>query len=104
MHPDGSDLHVPIDLLKSSPFNDFLIPGIVLFIFNGVGSFLALLAVLLNLKKNYLFVIVQGIVLCGWIVIQIILIKQFMILHYIMFCTGLLLIAVGILLFKLRIK
>lgn len=95
LHPDGSGLQMPLEILKLSPFSDFLIPGIVLFIVNGVGSFFALFTVLFNKKKNYLFVMAQGVVLCGWIVIQIIMIKQLLTLHYVMFTTGVLLIITG---------
>ncbi|MBL7895925.1 MAG: hypothetical protein JNK50_11585 [Bacteroidia bacterium] len=95
LHPDGSGLQMPFDILKSSPFSDFLIPGIVLFIVNGLGSFFALFTILFNQKKNYLFVIAEGVVLCGWIVIQIVMIKQLLTLHYVMFTTGVLLIITG---------
>jgi hypothetical protein len=33
--PDGR-LMMPLDVLKGSPFNDFLIPGIILFVFVGI--------------------------------------------------------------------
>ncbi|HRD38153.1 MAG TPA: hypothetical protein PLC65_05940 [Bacteroidia bacterium] len=102
LHPDGSGLQMPLDILKSSPFSDFLIPGIVLFIVNGLGSFFALFTILFNQKKNYLFVIAEGVVLCGWIVIQIIMIKQLLTLHYVMFTTGVMLIVIGYLIKRLN--
>lgn len=102
LHPDGSGLQMPLDILKSSPFSDFLIPGIILFIVNGLGSFFALFAVLFNQKKNYLFVMAEGVVLCGWIVIQIIMIKQLLTLHYVMFTTGVLLIVTGYLIKRIN--
>ncbi len=43
--PDGSGLGMSLNLLSGSPFNDFFIPGLCLFIVNGIfnlaGSILA---------------------------------------------------------------
>jgi hypothetical protein len=41
LSPDGSLLGMSMDLLAGSPFGNYLIPGIVLFIFIGVFSVLA---------------------------------------------------------------
>jgi hypothetical protein len=37
---DGSNLSMSVELLKESPFEDFLIPGIALLSINGLGSIL----------------------------------------------------------------
>ena len=42
--PSGAWLHIPLSVLQYSPFSDFLIPGLILGLVFGVGSFLALLA------------------------------------------------------------
>ena len=34
--PDGSAVGLNVEMLANSPFSDFLIPGIALFIFNGI--------------------------------------------------------------------
>lgn len=34
--PDGSLMGMPVSLLENSPFSDFLIPGLILFIINGL--------------------------------------------------------------------
>ena len=34
--PDGHLMQMPVTFLKGSPFNDFLIPGIILFVFVGI--------------------------------------------------------------------
>jgi len=39
--PTGDKMHIPLELLKSSPFTDYLIPGLVLLIINGTGNVLA---------------------------------------------------------------
>ena len=34
--PNGSLIHMPLSMIKGSPFHDFLIPGIILFLILGV--------------------------------------------------------------------
>jgi hypothetical protein len=91
-HPDGSSIGMPLYLLQYFPFKDFFIPGIILFITNGLGSMLALLSVLFKMKKSYLSVMAEGALLTGWIIIQVILIRSIGTLHYVFGGIGLLLI------------
>ena len=42
--PTGAMIGMPISLLEFSPFQDFLIPGLILGIVFGIGSFAAILA------------------------------------------------------------
>jgi hypothetical protein len=46
--PSGESLHIPLSVLRSSPFSDFLIPGLILGIVFGVGSFLVAQALLMR--------------------------------------------------------
>jgi hypothetical protein len=39
--PSGTKMNVPLELLKNSPFTNYLIPGLVLLIVIGVGHILA---------------------------------------------------------------
>ena len=100
MHPDGSSLGLTLDWLKHSPFEDYLIPGIVLFICNGLFSILVLVSLLLRFRYYQWLIIVQGAILTGWINIQMYLIKTIYFLHVIMGCTGIALMILGILLLK----
>jgi hypothetical protein len=43
-NPTGGLIGMPISLLRFSPFQDFLIPGLILGIVFGIGSFAAILA------------------------------------------------------------
>jgi hypothetical protein len=43
-NPTGGLIGMPISLLRFSPFHDFLIPGLILGIVFGIGSFAAILA------------------------------------------------------------
>jgi hypothetical protein len=43
-NPSGGLIGMPVSLLRFSPFDDFLIPGLILGIVFGLGSFAAILA------------------------------------------------------------
>lgn len=95
--PDGSLLQMSPDLLEGSPFDSFFIPGLILFIFNGLFSLVTLLLTELKHRLHPWFIIAQGAILMGWIIIQLILIKTFyppMHITFILF--GTLLILLGI--------
>ena len=95
LHPDGSIIDLSPEWLKHTPFSDYLIPGIVLFIANGLSSMFVLATLLLNHRNYHRFVLAQGIILVGWIVIQILLIQTIYFLHGILGAVGLALIILG---------
>jgi len=71
IYPTGEQIGIPLELLAESPFDNYVIPGILLFLFNGVGNITGLI---LSFKKNIyagLAGILLGIILIGWIIIQI---------------------------------
>jgi hypothetical protein len=75
--PTGQLIELPISFLDNTPFQNYFIPGVILFIFNGLMSLV--IAVLAFLKFKYyphLFV-VQGVILSVWLSVQIILIQTF---------------------------
>lgn len=94
-HPDGSRLSWTVDMLKHTPFNDFLIPGIILLAANGIFSFVVLGMMIFGLKRYSTFIMLQGFILSGWILIQVIMLQQILSLHLIMGGAGLLLIVCG---------
>jgi len=95
MYPDGSGINLSTDLLEHSIFNSFLIPGVVLFLVNGLLSFFIFGAVLFNHKKLWRLVTFQGIVLIGWLIIQILMIHRIYYLHLVMCVVGACLIFQG---------
>jgi len=101
--PSGESMQMPLDLLKHSPFNNFLIPGIILLTFNGLLSFLiAFFAVRRNRFYPQL-TILQGIILVGWLSVQIVMIRDFYApLHAPYFMVGLGMIVVGSFLMKTK--
>ena len=66
--PDGRLLGVPLSMLAGTPFDSFLLPGIVLFSCIGV---VPLTAALLTLRRSALAPLASvavGVLLMGWIV------------------------------------
>ncbi len=94
-YPDGSDLQMPIEWLERTPFSDFLIPGIILFIANGLCSIFVFAMLLFNHKKASWLVMAQGVILMGWIVVQILLVQKYHPLQLILGVAGIGLIAAG---------
>lgn len=94
-HPDGSSIQLSLDWLKHTPFQDYFIPGIVLFVANGLLSIFVFALILLKNKNYPLLIIAQGLILLGWIVIQILMVRTVYFLHIVMGTTGILLILIG---------
>jgi hypothetical protein len=97
-------LGIPVSALKNSPFNDFLIPGLILFIVIGLGNVMS--AFLFHFKLN-----LQGYIssvfswaLVIWIIVQCIMLGGVNILHIIYFVIGLIQAALSMmLLFEQRL-
>lgn len=79
---------ISADVLKNSPFSNFLIPGIILLLVIGFGNIFA--AAVLYFKYEYSLYIshFMGLALVGWIVVQCIMMKTINILHTIYFFIG----------------
>lgn len=91
-NPDGGVMNLPLSLLDGTPFKDFLIPGILLStIVGGVN----LLAVFYNIQRHvnrYNWAMAGGIMISGWIVVQMILIQAAHWLHFLYLGIGILII------------
>jgi hypothetical protein len=95
VHPDGSGIGMHTNVLAHSPFSDFLIPGIVLLLCNGVFGAVASYHVWKNSPKAALWVMAQGVILLGWIIIQIFMLQFLFVLHVVMGSAGVLLVLMG---------
>lgn len=86
----NAPLGAPVDMLKNSPFDNFLIPGIILFTIIGLGNIIS--ALVINSKSRYKGYIssVFGWALVIWIVVQCIMINSVVFLHILFFSIGLL--------------
>lgn len=82
-------LGITVEALKYSPFNNYLIPGIILFAVIGLGNILS--ALMLRFKSRF-----QGYIssvfswaLVIWIVVQCIMLNTVVFLHVLYFIIGL---------------
>lgn len=103
--PDGSLLGMAPDWLEGSPFSNYVIPGLILFTFNGVLPLLAAYGLVrtpnwrwpdaLNIYHNrhwcWTYTLYSGIVVITWITIQLVLTRYFW-LQPVMIFTGLFII------------
>jgi hypothetical protein len=90
--PDGRILQLTPDLLKGSPFKTFLIPGILLAVVVGGTNLAAVFFNLLRHRLRYNWAIAGGVIICGWIVVQVILIETIHWLHFVYLGLGILII------------
>lgn len=94
-NPDGKILYLSLSLLQGTAFKNFLIPGILLTAFVGIPN---LLAVFYNMQRHpnrYNWAIAGGVMICGWIIIQMIMIHAIHWLHFIYLGAGLLIILIA---------
>ncbi len=99
--PKGSILQLSVSLLSGSPFNNYLIPGIILLVFNG---FFSLFTLYFTIKKKPYFpylIIMQGCILFLWLSTQVIMINYFFApLHITYYLLSLFLIISGFIILK----
>lgn len=98
--PSGALFHMPLQLLRHSPFSSFLIPAIVLLVANGLLS-LWIFWLTLRKRQSYgLFVVVQGCILAGWLISEVIMLRVVVRLHYFYGAVALILLLSGLTLRK----
>ena len=69
--PSGTNIGMPLDLLDHTPFQDFLIPAILLGLFNGVMSLLFAILVLRKHPLQSWMILFQGATLAVWLTVSI---------------------------------
>jgi hypothetical protein len=104
LHPEGSPMFLPLDMLRYSPFHSFLIPGIVLLVANGLLSLWVLWLVLRHHRRYGLWVAFQGWVLLGWLLVECWMLREVMWLHYLYGVVALVLVVCGFLLFRRSVR
>jgi hypothetical protein len=100
LDPSGGMMHMPLSLLEHSPFHTYLIPGIILLLANGVLSLLVLVATARRWPRYAWGVALQGCILTGWIVVEVILLHLLIWAHYLYGAIGLALIVLGLVLVR----
>ena len=93
--PSGKPLRMNISILENSPFDSFFVPGFILFLFIGISSILIAFFVINDHTYSTRIILFQGIVMLGWIVGQLVLIRQFHYLQLIYLMIALALVYIG---------
>ncbi len=75
--PSGASMGQTTELLHHSPFTSFLIPGIILLVCNGLFNFVVAIASILKFKYQGHLIAAQGVILLGWIGIQVGMLRVF---------------------------
>ncbi len=94
--PSGGTLQIPLSVLQYSPFNDFWIPGLLLFVCNGLLSIWIAWLVIRKHPQYRSLISLQGLVSMIWILTQVIMIRTAVALHYIYGGIGLALFFIGL--------
>jgi hypothetical protein len=98
--PSGADIQLPALYLEHMPFPDYFIPGLILFLVNGILSMVTLIWTLFRWKKYFWLIILQGVLLTGWIIVQMIMIRELFYLQFIFGGIGIMLLLIGVILHK----
>jgi hypothetical protein len=93
--PTGARIGFPPGLLERTPFGNYLIPGLVLLVVNGLGMLAGALALLLGWRHAVEAALALGALLSSWIVVQLLLVGSVSPLQPVMLVTGLLLLIIA---------
>lgn len=94
--PSGAALNMQLEWLASTPFSDFLIPGIVLFSINGLGNLAGFILSLRRHSKAGELAAFLGLIMMVWIISQVAWIGYKNFLQPLYFGTGLLQMMLGL--------
>lgn len=95
--PTGTLLQIPLEYLKDTSFEDYLIPAIVLLLTIGISSILIATTVIRKIKNYPFFIMIQGTLLLFWLTAQLMLNMDFYTpyLHIPFYLIGFLLLSLG---------
>jgi hypothetical protein len=71
LDPSGSSIQLPLILLKSSPFINFLIPGIILFLILGIFPLIVFYLIRKNKPRAWQCSLLVGTALLIWIGVEV---------------------------------
>ena len=103
--PDGSLLGLRLDSLSGSPFKDFFIPGLFLFVVNGIFNLVNAVLCLIKYRFAPAFSLLLGSAMIIWLMVQFYFVGLTHFLHPTYFVSGLIeIILAYLLLFPGRSK
>lgn len=91
----GKSVGFSVDYIRFSPFVDYFWPGWILFVTIGIYGFACFLLAAFQYRYYPFHIRLQGLVLVGWILIQIIMVRDFNMLHGICLAIGLVFFTTG---------
>ncbi|AKA34283.1 hypothetical protein [Flagellimonas lutaonensis] len=96
--PSGESLKMPMELLENTPFDDYLIPGILLFFGNGALSLLIAVLTIKKVRYHPYLIVFQGTILLVWLTTELIINIDFFFpqTHITYYLVSILLIVVGL--------
>jgi hypothetical protein len=89
--PSGKAIEMPFHWIRNTPFRDYFLPGLILFISNGLLSMATAASALIGYRHYIGHIFVQGSVYVGWIIIQMMLLQVIFWLQLLIAGIGLLL-------------
>lgn len=102
MHdPSGKLLGTNTFILTYSPFTDFFIPGLILFCINGLLALFTGFMLARHWKSGPAYLALQGLLLCGWIGIQMLMLRECNLLQLSFACLGIFFLCSGVYLFRM---
>lgn len=96
VNPGGEPWSMPQSLLQYSPFRSYLVPGIILLIANGLLSVWALWLTVSRRPGYGWWVIAQGVVLLGWLIVEVAMLRLMVWPHYFYGAVAMALVISGI--------
>lgn len=93
--PSGQSMNLNIEGLAGTIFEDYMVPGIILFLLIGVLSLSAAMLVFSNFKYFPVLIFYQGLILTGWIMVQIYLMPDVHMMQVIYGLFGIMLMFFG---------
>jgi len=111
MAPDGSLMHMPTTMLQHSPFHNYLIPGMIQAVFNGVYPLLVAWSLwkrpawkwpeLINPCKSkhwsWAASWAAGVIVMIWITVQVLMVREIVFLHVLYFGWGAVIVLLSLL-------
>jgi hypothetical protein len=88
--PTGESMQLPPGWIEATPFGSYLVPGIYLFAVNGVGMLMLAALIAIRHWTAPWLTAVLGVGLIVWILVQLAIMPETMILQPIFLATGLL--------------
>ncbi len=95
LDPSGEGLGIPLELLDETPFATYLIPGIVLFTVNGLGSLAGAIASFARHRHAGEGAMALGAFLVVWIAAQVYWFAGFHWLHWVYLILGVVEVILG---------